>query len=117
MGDVAVIYQELQKACQKEEIAIHDVMTYRDVALKKLELMRVDPYPGELKEKHLETNDKPEGTGRNVVNALVTSFKRDATAIRGEIIAAARNFRLRQCQLTDSTRGSSQTRFCQTSIT
>ena len=53
MGDVAVIYQELQNACQKEEIAIHDVMTYMDVALKKLELMRVDPYPGGLEDKYL----------------------------------------------------------------
>ena len=82
MGDVAVIYQELQKACQKEEIAIHDVMTYMDVALKKLELMRVDPYVGGLEKKHLETNDKPKQTERNVVKALITSFKRDAAAIR-----------------------------------
>ena len=116
MGDVTAIFKELQKKCQLENIILPDVLKYRDHALKKLQLMVENPYPGGYEDKWLkaktpetpaeneeeedgeeedgveEEHQLPELGPRRTVNTLVTTFRRDRTAIRNEIVQSAINF-------------------------
>ena len=87
------------------------MLKYRDHALKKLQLMVENPYPGGYEDKWLkaktpetpaeneeeedgveEEHQLPELGPRRTVNTLVTTFRRDRKAIRNEIVQSAINF-------------------------
>ena len=50
------------------------------------------PYPGGYEEECVNQNKNPTQTGRTTVNTLVTTMKRDSTAIRTEIIQSSINY-------------------------
>ena len=46
MGDVAKVFKNLQKNFQSDDLILTDVITCRDTAIRKLDLMSNAPYPG-----------------------------------------------------------------------
>ncbi len=46
MVDICSVFRYVEKECQKNDIILPDVLRYAEVAMHKLELMDVKPYPG-----------------------------------------------------------------------
>ena len=46
MVDICSVFRYVEKECQKKDIILPDILRYADVAVQKLELMDVKPYPG-----------------------------------------------------------------------
>jgi hypothetical protein len=46
MVDICSVFRYVEKECQKKDIILPDILRYVDVAVQKLELMDVKPYPG-----------------------------------------------------------------------
>lgn len=46
LGDILEVFQVLQKQFQRDDLLLCDIMTIRDGALRKLELVKAGPYPG-----------------------------------------------------------------------
>lgn len=46
MGDVCAVFTKLQKQLQRGDLILPDVLTCRNQALCKLNLMESKPYPG-----------------------------------------------------------------------
>ena len=47
--DISSVFSYVEKECQKKDIILPDVLKYADVAVQKLELMDIKPYPGKHK--------------------------------------------------------------------
>lgn len=46
LGDILDVFQVLQKQFQRDDLLLCDIMTIRDGALRKIELMKAGPFPG-----------------------------------------------------------------------
>jgi hypothetical protein len=87
MFDVCAVFTTLEKGLQKSTLILPDVIALTDGALRKLELMKNNPFPGGMEEKYAFTD-----TSRRIkFNKFVTT-SRNPTAIRFEILSAAVNF-------------------------
>lgn len=95
MGDILSVFQTLQKQFQRDDLILCDVLTCRDSALGKLELMQRAPYPGKresISTFKISEDGMDAPPGRGVRNDFVTTNNRNAEAIRIEIVQAAYNF-------------------------
>ena len=96
MGDVLEIYQTLQKQFQRDDLIMSDILTCRDSALRKFQLMQNGPYPGkrEIASQLRNTSEYDSNVreGRRVSHQYVTTANRSVDEIRVEIVAAAYNF-------------------------
>jgi len=85
----------LQKQFQRDDLILCDVLTCRDSALRKLQLMQCSPYPGK-REAALQTSTAESSCStterRHVTNQHVTTANRSPEAIRVEIVQSAYNF-------------------------
>ena len=86
MGDAAKVFKNLQKNFQSDDLILTDVITCRDTAIRKLDLMSNAPYPGGCEEKYLEdekramqeseNDDEVEPTpSRTHFNAFISFFR------------------------------------------
>lgn len=89
MFDVCCVFTSLEKGLQKSDLILPDVVTLRDGALRKLELMKDSPFPGGMEEKY-DLPDTQRAHGARFNKFVTTS--RSAAAVRTEIVAAATNF-------------------------
>lgn len=55
MFDVTAVFTSLQKGLQKPYLILPDVLTLRDAAIRKLEIMAIMPVPGGEEEKFLHS--------------------------------------------------------------
>ena len=55
MGDVAKVFKNLQKNFQSDDLILTDVITCRDTAIRKLDLMSNAPCPGGCEKNILKT--------------------------------------------------------------
>ena len=102
MGDVAKVFKNLQKNFQSDDFILTDVITCRDTAIRKLDLMSNAPYPGGCVEKYLEdekramqeseNDDEVEPTPSCTRFNAFVSFLRSREAIRVEVVMAAKNY-------------------------
>lgn len=110
MADITLIMQFLQQQLQKANLIIPDVLTSRDSALRKLDLILEGPIPGGVEEKNAGSNndeideDKNEikclnnvsihrnNFNRRVNNTFVSNNRRSWNAIRQEIVLSFKNF-------------------------
>ena len=96
MGNVLEIYQTLQKQFQRDDLIMPDVLTCRDSALRKFQLLENGPYPGKREVasqfRSIDDSDSNVREGRRVSHLYVTTANRSVDAIRVEIVAAAYNF-------------------------
>jgi hypothetical protein len=103
MGDILEVFQVLQQHLQRDSVFISDVLICRDSALRKLRLMKSSPYPGKRESKskfnineclESEAAEPPNPSARcaRVTHKFIPSMKRNAMAIRNEIILSAEQF-------------------------
>lgn len=115
MADISLILQTVQKNLQSGQLILPDVITVKNNALRKLNLMLNDPFPGGLEEKFIsrenENNDgavnstdsdedsnevKKQTRGgrqrRKTHHSFVTTGRRSWTAVRFEIVSSFINF-------------------------
>jgi len=91
MGDILEVYQTLQKQLQRDDLVLCDLLTCKDSALRKLQLMQNGPYPGKREAKS-QFNITDVQDGRAAVNSLVSTNHQNIQAIRVETVQAAYNF-------------------------
>lgn len=99
MFDICDIFKRLQKGLQKDSLIIPDVLTLRDSACRKLDVVLAGPMPGG-KEQELVANEADDNndTYHNqtrlaaVNHQFVTSNSRSFSAIRLEVVQSAKNF-------------------------
>ena len=90
MGDILEVFKVLQQQLQRDLLFISDILTCRDGALRKLQLMKSTPYPGKRESKSkYEMMKEPTPVK---AHTFIPSMKRNAVAIRNEIILSAENF-------------------------
>jgi len=80
---------------QRNDLILSDVFTCRDIALRKIGLMKDGPYPHKREAKHAgssmsETAEEPRT--RTTTNSLVTMRNRNMDAIRIKVIQSAEEF-------------------------
>ena len=103
MGDVTSVFQTLQKQLQAGDLIMPDVITCRDMALRKLKIMKSGPYPGGIETKFfadphnandLYSNNEHIEQKRLAAShhSLVQSNRSNFQSIRVEVIASASNF-------------------------
>ena len=111
MADVCSIFRQLQKQLQRSDLIMPDILTCRDSAIRKLQLMEQGPYPGGFEYKLLQDMSVQEPADkdnlyvqeenqighatrslRQTNNANVLTNRRDRTAIRNEIVQCSLNF-------------------------
>ena len=94
MCDITKIFSELQKGLQWSDLLIPDVLTLRDAALRKLQIMKDNAFPAGMEAKFISQEvDSSEGQEgrRKKFNKYVTTT-RNFTAIRSELIASSTDF-------------------------
>jgi hypothetical protein len=99
MADITLVLQELHKLFQTASLILPDVLTVRDSALRKLNIISNAPMPGGQEEKILATfnDNNSEDTEelqhrRNTPNQYVTTGRRQWAAVRVEVVSAFINF-------------------------
>lgn len=65
MFDVTAVFTSLQKGLQKPYLILPDVLTLRDAAIRKLEIMAIMAVPGGEEEKFLRSEKQRDGTIRS----------------------------------------------------
>jgi hypothetical protein len=95
MADMLEIFQSLQQQLQRATLILPEVLTCKAMAIRKLELIQQQPYPGKQEYKHprpAPPTEESDAHPRERFNSFVTTGHRDAEAIRNEVIIAAKNF-------------------------
>ena len=101
MFDVCNIFKNLQKVFQKSNLILLDVISARDAAIIKLNVLKEMPLPGGKEETYLkelenctvETDDSCERSQRmNARHKFVTTTNREDSAVRLEVVQSAINF-------------------------
>ena len=116
MGDILEIYQQLQQKLQRDDLILPDVITCKDIAIRKLNIMKDNPYPGRREASLAEASEENEAAPErgkfklilillywfNSLFAILTEGKRlhhfvttkyrSKTAIRQEVVESAINF-------------------------
>lgn len=110
MADITLIMQFLQQQLQRANLILPDVLTSRDSAIRKLDLILEGPIPGGMEEKNVEScnvevdEDENEieclnnisihrnNFNKRVNNTLVSNNRRSWNAIRQEIVLSFKNF-------------------------
>ncbi len=54
------VYQQLQQQLQRDDLILPDIITCRDIAIRKLNLMKDSPYPGKREANLLENAEELE---------------------------------------------------------
>lgn len=99
MYDICDIFKRLQQGLQKDLLIIPDVLTLRDSACRKLDVVLAGPMPGG-KEQELAANEQVENNASSYQqprlaarnHQFVTSNVRSYSAVRLEVVNSAKNF-------------------------
>ena len=101
MFDVCNIFKNLQKVFQKSNLILLSVVSARDAAIIKLNVLKEMPLPGGKEETYLkelenctvETDDSCERSQRmNARHKFVTTTNKEDSAVRLEVVQSAINF-------------------------
>ena len=94
MGDILEKFETLQKKLQRSDLFISDLLTVTGAAVKKLRLMRGGPFPGRRVEKESCPTDSTceDLTQRKSIHQFVWTNRRDARAIRLEVVQASHEY-------------------------
>jgi hypothetical protein len=96
MFDICTIFTTLQKQLQKSDLLLSDVLTCRDAALRKINLMTLQPFPGG-KESQLQMPAAPiRAHWKNM------STSRSPAEIRSHIISSSLAFLQQRMSIEDS---------------
>lgn len=112
MADITQMMQTLQQQLQKDNLILPDVLTARDSATRKLDLILDGPIPGGIEDKYLSpcdidvdedtddienVNDVPSprnnnNNNRRIYNTYVNNNRRCWGPVRQEIVLSFKNF-------------------------
>jgi len=101
MFDICDIFKRLQKGLQTDLLILPDVLTLRDSASRKLDVILSNPMPGGKEQELVTTHDEEEGIdigsrsqSRTAAkqHQFVTSNSRCFSAVRIEVVMSAKNF-------------------------
>lgn len=89
MDDITKIFTSLQMGLQKSHLVLPDVITLRDAAIRKMEIVMRGYMPGGSEEKGLLNEASKDSTIRSHLRTLNTNEKRNYEEIRLDIVSNA----------------------------
>lgn len=101
MDDITKIFTTLQMGLQKSHLVLPDVITLRDAAVRKMEIVMHGYMPGGSEEKGLLYETSKDSTIRSHLRTLNTNEKRNYDEIRFDIVSNAKELVSKRLNVED----------------